>query len=179
MCRSVSWLALWFASLMLTLPGNVVSSCTLSALVPYHMQLTQQKGFWSSLQEQHSIQGSIACVCSKDGNDYHRRRKQDCVRHSLQSGPFSKPSCFLLQNHILFCSSSGAVWCWSWICERRGGGGGVKVSNVYKHRRNVSKIWPNPNMIFVIFFLKARHLTCKHKARVLAWQGVPSTWSPK
>lgn len=42
----------------------------------------------------------------------------------------------------------------------------VKVSNVYKHRRNVSKIWPNPNMIFVLFS-KAGHLTCKHEALFL------------
>lgn len=67
-----------------------------------------------------TIQGSIVCMCSKDGNDYHRRCKQDYVRPSFQSCPFSKPSCFVLQNHILFCSSSGAVWCWSWICERLG-----------------------------------------------------------
>lgn len=67
-----------------------------------------------------TVQGSFVCVCSKDGNDYHKRRKQDYVRHSLQICPFSKPSCFALQNHILFCSSSGAVWCWSWIWERLG-----------------------------------------------------------
>lgn len=67
-----------------------------------------------------TVQGSFVCVCSKDGNDYHKRRKQDYVRHSPQICPFSKPSCFALQNHILFCSSSGAVWCWSWIWERLG-----------------------------------------------------------
>lgn len=67
-----------------------------------------------------TVQGSFVCVCSKDGNDYHKRRKQDYVRHSLQICPFSKPFCFALQNHILFCSSSGAVWCWSWIWERLG-----------------------------------------------------------
>lgn len=74
----------------------------------------------SSPVSRSSVQGSFVCVCSKDGNDYHKRRKQDYVRHSLQICPFSKPSCFALQNHILFCSSSGAVWCRSWIGERLG-----------------------------------------------------------
>lgn len=67
-----------------------------------------------------NVQGSTVCVCSEDGNDYHKRRKKDYVRNSLQICAFSKPSCFALQNHILFCSSSVAVLCWSCICERLG-----------------------------------------------------------
>lgn len=67
-----------------------------------------------------NVQGSTVCVCSEDGNDYHKRRKKDYVRNSLQISTFSKPSCFALQNHIMFCSSSVSVWCWSWACERLG-----------------------------------------------------------
>lgn len=67
-----------------------------------------------------NVQRSTACVCSKDGNDYHKRRKKDYVRNSLQIFTFSKPSCFALQNHIMFCSPSVAVQCWSWLCERLG-----------------------------------------------------------
>lgn len=67
-----------------------------------------------------NVQGGTVRVCSEDGNDYHKRRKKDYVRNSLQICTFSKPSCFVLQNHIMFCSSSVAVWFWSWICERLG-----------------------------------------------------------
>lgn len=67
-----------------------------------------------------NVQGGTVCVCSEDGNDYHKRRKKDYVRNSLQICTFSKPSCFALQNHVMFCSSSVAVWFWSWICERLG-----------------------------------------------------------
>lgn len=59
-------------------------------------------------------------LCSEHGSDYRKRRKEDYGRNALQICTFSKPCCFVLQNHILFCSSSVAVWCWSWICERLG-----------------------------------------------------------
>lgn len=71
-----------------------------------------------SLASRSSVQGSTVCVCPEDGNDYHKRWRKDYVRNSLQSCTFSKASCFALQNHIMFCSSFVAVWCWSWICER-------------------------------------------------------------
>lgn len=55
-----------------------------------------------------NVQGSTVCVCSKDGIDYHKGHKKDYVRNSLIC-TFSKPSCFALQNHIMFYSSSLAV----------------------------------------------------------------------
>lgn len=109
---------LGFLCLFLLLQEISAPAHILIAPVPYHMQFPQQKGLQSSLQKQ--CPRSTVCVCSEDGNDYHKRRKKDYVRNSLQICTLSKPSCFALQNHIVFCSSSVAVWCWSWICERLG-----------------------------------------------------------
>lgn len=67
-----------------------------------------------------SVQWSTLCMSLRMEIIIHKRHKMDYVRNSLQICTFSRPSWFVLQNHIMFCSSSVTVWFWSWICERLG-----------------------------------------------------------
>jgi hypothetical protein len=92
-------LLLGFLYLPLLLQAMSCPADILTALVPYHMQLTSRRD--SGPDSRSSVQGSIVCMCSKDGSDYHKRCK-DYVKNSLQICTFSKPSCFALQNHIMF-----------------------------------------------------------------------------
>lgn len=62
---------------------------------------------------------------------------------------------------------------------RDGGGGGGQSQQCLQTQEECQQDMAKSKYDLCDFFLKAHHLTCKHKARVLAWQGVPSTWSPK